>query len=123
MATVNSAAQDAALNYIKNNAGHVYVCSAAPTTYTEASSTFALGGATVTATDYTLGTGSPSGRKVTQAALTVTGTAAGTATYYAIVDTVNSALLFTNTMTNVAITNGGPQDLNAVDVWTVEDPA
>jgi len=67
---------------------------------------------------------SPNGRKVTLAAITgasVTGT--GTATHYAIVDTSNSRLLATGSLSaSQAVTSGNTFSLTASDI-RIPDPA
>jgi hypothetical protein len=114
---------DQGLNYLEANATRLVLCSAEPTTFTEADTTFKLAEVTVSGADYTVAAGDTAGgRKVTQAAKTVTGTATGTATHYAILNVAGSLLLARNTMTNVAITNAEPQDVNAVRVLEILQP-
>ncbi|MGW8177709.1 MAG: hypothetical protein ACWGQW_02775 [bacterium] len=108
---------DSGLSLITSDATHLYICSAQPTTYAEATSTYALGNkATITV-------GSPAdraggGRKVAISAITdgsVTGT--GTAAYYAIVDSVNSKLLATQSMVATQnVTSGNQFVTDAVDI-------
>src|SRR5260221_7854791 len=87
---------DFGLNVLVREASHVYLCSAEPTTYAQAITTYALGfksfgagnvfGAPVDA--------APHGRKVMAAAITDgTVTTSGTAAWWAITDAVNSRLL------------------------------
>ena len=99
------------------------ITSAEATTYTEANATYALGNST------SLSISAPAdrtggGRKVTVAAITdgsVTGT--GTATHYAIVDTVNSRLLATGSLTaSQSVTSGNTFTLSTVDIG-IPDPA
>jgi hypothetical protein len=114
---------DNGLEYIKANATRLVLCSAEPTTFTEANVTYKLAEVTVTTTDYTVAAGDTAGgRKVTQGAQTVTGTDNGTATHYAILNVAGSLLLARNTMTNVAITNAVTQDVNAVRVLEILQP-
>ena len=98
---------DAALSKLDTEANRLYITSQEATTYTGATSTFALGeksSLTVSApSDRT-----PNGRKVTVAQFadgTVTGT--GTATHYAIVDTVNSRLLATGSLAQSQVVTSG----------------
>jgi hypothetical protein len=102
-------------------ATHIYICSATdPTTYTEATSTFALGnknfgaGAAFGAP----AAGSPNGRKVTSNAITdgnVTGT--GTAAKWAVVDSVNSRLYCNGALSATqAVTSGNTFTLAAFDI-------
>lgn len=108
---------DAALAKLDTEANRLDICSQEPTTYAEATSTYTLGNKT------SLSVGapadrSPSGRKVTVAAITdgsVTGT--GTASHWAIVDTGNSRLLATGALSSSqAVTNGNTFTLGAFDI-------
>ncbi len=88
---------DAGLGYVTSNADRIYICSAQPTTYAEATSTFALGykdfGVGGVAGSPVAGTG---GRKISTNPVTAgIITAVGNVAYWAIVDTVNSLLLAT----------------------------
>ncbi len=114
---------DAALNYIANNGNKMVACSAQPTNYTEANSTYALADVAMTSGDYTIANGTTSGRKFTTAAKSaVTVDATGTITHIAIIDTVNSKLLFVTTTTSQAVTAGNTITIPA---WKDEiaDPA
>lgn len=117
MAFLNDYVLDAALSKLDTEASHLYICSQEPTTFAQANSTYALG------VKASLSVGapadrSPNGRKVTVAAITdgsVTGT--GTATHWAIVDTTNSRLLATNSLTaSQAVTSGNTFTLAALDI-------
>lgn len=116
-------AKDAGLNYIVNGAERLVLCSALPADHAGVAAV-ELAAVAIGAVDFTLANGDVSGRKATLAAQTCTGSATGTATHYAIVkDTATAELLAAHTMTNVAITNGSPQDVQAVDVWEIQDAA
>lgn len=85
---------DAALNYIKNNTENLYICSAEPTTFLEASSTYKLG---VKASPAFVGpaAGDVSGRKITVSAVTDGVVSAdGSAAYLALTDDSLSELLY-----------------------------
>lgn len=115
--TINSTVLDQALNYIKNNATRMCVCSAQPTTYTEAITTFELADVTMASGDYTVQAGAVSGRRVTMAqktAVPVDNT--GTATHVALVDVTGTALLLVTTCTSQALTAG-----NTVTIPTWND--
>lgn len=102
---INSTVLDQLLNYIKNNATRMCVCSAQPTTYTEAITTFELADVTMASGDYTVQAGVTSGRRVTTAAKSaVPVDNTGTATHIALVDVSNSALLFVTTCTSQGLT-------------------
>ena len=98
------------------------VCSAEPTTRTEAVTTFKLADVTMTPnTDYTKADGDTSGRKVTVAAKSgVNVDSSGTATHVALVDATR--LLYVTTCTSQALTSGNTVNFPA---WKIEiaDPA
>ena len=123
MATLNDRVFDNGLTVLDTEANKIVITSQEATTYTEANSTYALGDST------SLSIGAPAdraggGREVTVAAITdgsVTGT--GTATHYAIVDTVNTRLLATSTLTaSQAVTTGNTFTLSSVAIG-IPDPA
>ena len=108
---------DAALEYIESTGDEINVCSAQPTTYAEAHTTYMLAQHTMTSADYTVGDGDSSGRKVAvaqQADITITNS--GTATHVAITDTGESKLLLVTTCTSQALTSG-----NTVTVPSFDD--
>lgn len=84
----NDAVMDAALDEIGNNCNQQTLCSAAPTTRTEAVTTFKLATVVMTpVTDFTKANGDTSGRKLTVAQKTgVTVDSNGTGTHVALVD-------------------------------------
>lgn len=117
---------DLGLNVLDTEATHVYICSAEPTTYAAAiganngTTQFGLG-------NKNFGAGAvfgspvartPSGRKVTSAAITDGSvTTTGTAAAYAIVDSANSRLLATGTLAaSQSVTSGNTFTLAAFDV-------
>lgn len=87
--------KDAGLNTIPANADKVYLCSSEPTTYAEATTTYALGNKTITSGSFTgPADGTGEDRVLTLGALTgFTITASGTAKYYALVKTATSYLI------------------------------
>lgn len=93
------------------------VCSAEPTTRTEAITTFKLADIAMTPnTDYTKADGTTSGRKVTVAAKSgVAVDSSGTATHVALVDATR--LLYVTTCTSQALTGGNTVNFPA---WAVE---
>ena len=108
---------------LDTEANRVDVTSQEATSYAEATSTYTLGNATSISisapADRTGG-----GRKVTLSAIaggSVTGT--GTATHYAIVDTANSRLLVTGSLSaSQSVTTGNTFSLDALDVG-IPDPS
>lgn len=110
MPFLNSRVLDNGLTVLDTEADKLYLCSQEPTTFAEATSTYALGNKD----SISIGAPadrSPSGRQVTVAAIVAGApgniTASGTATHYAIVDSVNSRLLATAALTaSQVVTNG-----------------
>jgi hypothetical protein len=114
---------DGALNIIKNNCTKMTVCSTQPTTYAEGNATYALADVTMTGTDFTVGNGDVSGRKLAVAAKSaVTIDADGTALHIALLDVSNSKLLYVTTCSSQALSTGGTVD---IPTWDIElsDPA
>jgi hypothetical protein len=93
------------------------VCSAEPTTRTEAITTFKLADVAMTPnTDFTKADGDTSGRKCTVAAKSaVPVDSSGTATHVALCD--GSRLLYVTTCTSQALTSGNTVNIPA---WKVE---
>ena len=117
---------DALLEAIANAGDRLFVCSAQPTTYAEASATYMLAQHTMTEGDgngdYTLGDGAVNGRKLTvtaQATINVTNT--GTALFVAICDSVAQTVLAVTTVTSQALTSGNTVSVPAFTL-TVADP-
>lgn len=123
MASIADRVLDNGLTVLDTEANRVDVTSQEATTYAEATSTYTLGNSTSISisapADRTGG-----GRKVTLSAIaggSVTGT--GTATHYAIVDTANSRLLVTGSLSaSQSVTTGNTFSLDALDVG-IPDPS
>lgn len=119
-AGVGTRVLDLGLNVLDVEADRLYLCSSEPTTFTEASSTFALGNKAGAAGSIcgSPTAATPNGRKVSTAAITDGSiTATGTASWYAIVDFANSRLLAKGAVTPpVAVTSGQPFTFNSVAV-------
>jgi hypothetical protein len=114
MASLADRVFDNGLTVLDTEANKILITSAEATTYTQANATYALGNST------TLSIGAPAarsggGRQVTIAAITDGSvTATGTATHYAIVDTVNSRLLATGSLSaSQAVTSGNTFTLSS----------
>lgn len=119
----NDGLMDAGLNYVKANATRMCACSAQPTTYTEAITTFELADVTVATGDFTLADGDVSGRKATVAAKTaVPIDNSGTATHVALVSVSDTTLRYVTTCTSQALTAGGTVDFPAWDI-EILDPS
>jgi hypothetical protein len=123
MATLNDRVFDNGLSVLDLEANAIHVTSQEAASYTEATSTYTLGNST------SLSIGAPAdrsggGREVTVGAIsdgTITGT--GTVTHYAIVDTANSRLLATGTLTaSQSVTSGNTFTLASFTVG-IPDPA
>lgn len=96
---------------------HLYLCSQEPNSFAEASSTFALG-SKASPSIGAVTNNSPNGRKRTVAAITDGAiTSTGTATHWALVDSSNSKLLVSNSLsTSKAVANGNVFTLTAIDI-------
>ena len=122
MATLNDRVFDNGLTVLDTEANKITITSQEVTTYTEGNATYALGNSTsisiAAPSDRTGG-----GRKVTVSAITAGSvTANGTATHYAILDTVNSRLLATGSLTaSQVVTSGNTFTLSAFDIG-IPDP-
>lgn len=114
---------DGALNIIKNNCTRMIACSAEPTNFTQANSTYALADQTMASTDYTVANGDTSGRKVTAAAKTgIPVDVTGTVNHVAHVDVAGSSLEFVTTTASQAVGAGGTLDIGA-HKFEIGDPA
>lgn len=123
MATLNDRVFDNGLSVLDLEANAIHVTSQEAASYAEATSTYTLGNST------SLSIGAPAdrsggGREVTVGAISdgsITGT--GTVTHYAIVDTSNSRLLATGTLTaSQSVTSGNTFTLASFTVG-IPDPA
>lgn len=114
---------DGALNIIKSNCTRMVACSAEPTNFTQADSTYALADVTMASGDFTAANGDTSGRKLTVAAKNaVPVDATGTVTHVALLDVANSKLLYVTTTTSQGVSSGGTVDIGS---WKIEiaDPS
>jgi len=107
MATLNNRVFDNGLSVLDTEANKITLTSQEATTYTEGNATYALGSST------SLSIAAPSdrtggGREVVVAAISDGSISAdGTATHYAILDTVNSRLLATGSLTETQVVSAG----------------
>ena len=118
----NDLVMDAALDYISTST-LLTVCSAQPTTYAEASSTYKLADVVTDSGNFTKANGDTNGRKVTvsqQANVPID--SSGTATHVALSISGSSTLVYVTTCTNQALTSGGTVTVPAWDV-EISDPA
>ena len=117
MALIADRVLDGGLTILDTEVNKLCICSAEPTTYTEANSTYLLGAKT----SPTVGSpedASPNGRKVVVSAITDGAISAnGTASHWALVDTGNSRLLAAGSLSSTqAVTNGNVFTLTAIDI-------
>ena len=123
MAYLNDRVLDNGLTVLDTEANRLDICSQEPATYTQAITTYSLGNKTSPSVGAPTDR-SPTGRKVVVAAISdgsTTGT--GTATHYALVDTVNSRLLAAGPVSvSKAVTPGNAFTLAAIDIG-IPDPA
>lgn len=123
MATLADRVYDNGLTVLDTEANRLDICSAEPATFTAATVTNTLGNKT------SLSIGAPAdrtggGREVTVTAITDgTVTATGTASHWAITDTVNSRLLATGALSaSQAVTSGNVFTLASFKIG-IPDPA
>lgn len=113
---------DQALNYIKNNCTRICACSAEPTTYAEATSTYELADVTVASGDFTVANGSVSGRKVTVAQKSgIAVDVGGDITHLGYVDVSNTKLLAVTTTTTKTVTTADTITIPAT-ILEIRDP-
>jgi hypothetical protein len=100
------------------------LCSAQPTSYTEANATFALADVTMSGGDFAKADGDSNGRKLTVGAKTgVLIDASGTGNHVALLDVSGTALLYVTTCTSQAVVANGSNQVNFPS-WkiTITDP-
>ena len=125
--TVHDDVLDAALNETADNGDEIFLCSAQPTTYTEASATYALADHALVVGDgngdYIVADGDAGGRKLTVAAQAgITVDATGTALFVAIcASAAGGTLLAVTTCTSQAVTAGNTVTINSFKL-TLGDP-
>lgn len=114
---------DAALDVIDDDTENLYICSAEPSTYAEAQTTYKLG-TKATPTISAPANGDASGRKVTISAI-ADGTvdANGTASHWALTDNSASKLLAAGALSSSqVVTSGNVFTLTAFDI-EIPDPS
>jgi hypothetical protein len=110
---------DASLDYAAAST-RLVVCSSQPTTYTEATSTYALADVTIDSSDFAKANGDVSGRKLTVAAQNgVLIDTSGTALHVALVSVSDTTLRYVTTCTSQALTANGSNTVN-VPAWDIE---
>lgn len=115
MAFLADTVLDQGLDYLVTNGTRIDICSAEPTSYTEATATYTLGNSTVTTGDET--DGDASGRKVTVAAITSGSvTASGTAAYWALTDGTSEFLASGILASSQPVTADASFTMSALDI-------
>lgn len=117
MAYLNPLILDSGLNVLTNDANRLDICSSLPGTYVAATDTVSLGNKTSISVGAPADA-TPTGRKVTVAAISEGDiTATGTASHWAITDTVNSRLLAAGPLDNgQAVTENNKFNSSAFDI-------
>ena len=115
---------DAQLSFMINNATRLFVCSAEPTTYEEASATYALADATLLPANFSgPADGSASGRKLTVLPVeNIPIDVSGNATHIVLADATNSRLLLITVCTSQALVAGNNVTVDSFD-YTLPQPA
>ena len=104
--TVDNKVLDAALNIVKNDCNKITLLSAQPPNFGAANAgALVLAEITMVNGDFTIADGDTSGRKVQVAEKAGSGSQSGTALVLAMLDTVNSLILYT-TDGSFVVTNG-----------------
>jgi hypothetical protein len=116
---------DAMLDLIGASEGdRLFICSAQPATYAEASATYDLATHVLTSGDWSKSNGDTSGRKLilaAQSAITVDHT--GDATHYVIGKSGDTSLKLIGTCTLQTLTQGNTVNFPATDVDEIRDVA
>lgn len=108
---------DAAFDWIRARVTQMTACSAQPTTYAEAITTYKLADIAVTSTDLTKADGDTSGRKVTVGAKSgVTIDTTGSANHVALAGSTGSTLLYVTVCTSQSLTTGNTVNFPAWDI-------
>ena len=122
-AFVYDTAMDAMLSHVMLRGTRLNICSAAPTTYAEATSTYMLAqsAAALTSTNFTLAGGAVDGRKITIPATSALSVAtSGTSAFVAVTGSSGSTLLLYAPCTTQALVTGNTVSTTAFD-WTIRD--
>lgn len=110
----NDAGMDAALTYW-TDADRMDLCTAQPTTFTEARTTYSVGNVAPTFDAITDGDTSGRKRRI-QAKTGIAIGANGTVTHLALTKTTGSVLVYVTTTTSQGVSSGGTADTSAWDI-------
>ena len=118
------AVYDAQLSFLVNNANRLFVCTAEPTTYEEASATYALAGATLAPANFAgPADGSVSGRKISLLPVeNIPIDVGGSATHIVLADATNSRILLVTVCTAQTLVAGNNVTVDSFD-YTLPQPA
>lgn len=103
------------------NIDQMSLCSAEPTTHTEADTTFMLAKVAMAGGDFTNADGDTNGRKVTvaqKASIAVTNT--GTGNHVALMDDAGTTLYLVTTCPGVSVDSSGTVTINTWDIETAD---
>lgn len=114
--------KDVSLNHIKNNSDVLHACSAEPADYSEIS-TYSLGSVALTSSDFMVGDGDVSGRKITVASKSITWSGSGNVTHFVVADSGSSAIRGITTCNSTAVTASETKVIAAFDLWEIRDPS
>lgn len=109
--------KDSGLSYADANGTRIDICSTAPTTYAQATSTYTLGNKTGLNTGAPADAATGTGRRVTVPAITdgnVTGT--GTAAFWALTDGASVLIAAGPLSASQGVTSGNTFTLDAIDI-------
>jgi len=120
MALLDNTVLDAALDIIRNSCENLYICSTAPTTFTEASSTYAVGSKAVTSTEIQDCADRTGGGRMIEIDAITDGSVSAThaaADFWALTDDSASLLLAAGDLSAPqAVTNGNTFTLAAFEI-------
>jgi hypothetical protein len=123
--SIPDANMDVSLEDIADNGEKLHLCSSEPANYAAVAGV-SLGNVALTPGDgngdFTIGDGDTSGRKLTLAEQSVTGSSTDTALFTAIVDDTHSELKATNSC-NISVTDGVGATVAEFTVWEIRDPS
>lgn len=112
---------DLELNSIKNNADELHICDGEPADYADIAS-HSRGHADMTSTDYTVGDGDTSGRKISIGDTVVTPASTGNVDHLVYADTSNSVIKFVNHITAKTVSSGVAETIVGYDLLEIRDP-
>ena len=119
---IPDAQMDVTLNDIKTNADVYHICTDEPANYAGIAA-LSLGSVAIEDSDFTVGDGDTSGRKITVAQQSVTPTGDGDVDHIVIADSVNELIKGITTCTSTTVSTGVAKPFAAFDLWEIRDTA